>query len=126
MGLWLAGLAVVVVATALVGRGTGAAATDSPVGAHLPAATAVSLCRTQATALIADDLARVVTGMPDAGVLTQADQKGSATSEARQVHDVLVGQATSDVLNTYHRDAGALLAAYQRRIAAACVTAGAR
>lgn len=125
-GAWLAGLAVVAVAVALVGRGTGASATDDPVAVHLQTASTVAQCRTQASTLLADDLARVVSGMPDAGGTASPIAAAAIAPEALAAHDALVGRATSDVLNRYHRDAAALLAAYGVRIDEACRAGGAR
>ena len=117
---------VVVGAAAVVGRSPGASASDSPVASHLQQVTTVAQCRTQASALLADDLARVVSGMPDARATASSMPGSPIAPEALAAHDALVGQATSDALNRFHRDASALLAHYGDRIDQACRAGGAR
>lgn len=124
--VWGSGLLLLVVVTAPLGRGTGAAASDLPVTSPTPAAVGLADCRTQTTALLADDLARVSTGMPDAGTPGASPGQSPWAAQALAAYASLVGEATSDVLNTYHRDADALLAAYSTRIVGACRAAGAR
>lgn len=123
--VWGSGLLLLVVVTAPLGRGTGAAASDLPVTSPTPAV-GLADCRTQTTALLADDLARVSTGMPDAGTPGASPGQSPWAAQALAAYASLVGEATSDVLNTYHRDADALLAAYSTRIVGACRAAGAR
>ena len=84
-------------------------------------------CVRAVTSLLAQDLTRAASGRPDVDVPVDVDAMAAlggpgtpATAQVQQIHDELVGPATSDVINAYRQDASAALAAYQVRIAAAC------
>jgi len=84
-------------------------------------------CRRAVTSLLARDVTRAATGRPDAEVRLDADAMAAlggpgtpATAQVQQIHDELVGPATTDVINAYRKDPAAVLAAYQVRIGEAC------
>ena len=91
-----------------------------------------ALCERAVTSLLSDDLVKVSTGRPDLGPSSYSDVAaelgGTATvsmARVQQVHDDLVGDATSELISSYHPHVPAVLHAVAPKIAASCVAVAA-
>jgi hypothetical protein len=90
----------------------------------------LATCERAVAMLLAQDLTKVATGRPDVTASAPSDGVDvvgalggpgtPATAWVGEIHDELIGPATSDVINAYQHDVAALLAAYRTRIAGAC------
>jgi hypothetical protein len=84
-------------------------------------------CERGVTSLLQDDLIRSATGRPDLGPtsfsMVAESMGGSATlamAKVQEIHDELVGPATTDLLNLYQRDVRTTVRAYAARVIVAC------
>ncbi len=87
----------------------------------------LAVCERAVSALLAEDLTRVASGMPDVTASGAGEAPAPlggpgtpATASVGAIHDELVGPATTDIINAYQHDVSLLLSAYAGRIAEAC------
>jgi hypothetical protein len=116
----------------LVGRGATSSAealTAQTTGSRVAAVTQTD-CDSAVTALLREDLERVANGRPDVGVVTAPRVAASLGGEGsrsmvlvRRIHDAIIGDATTDLINRFQRQVPALLADFGPRIDNACVMA---
>jgi hypothetical protein len=125
-------LALALTSPVVLARGSARDSSDAPrptsvTGAAGNGRLTLDICERAVSALLAQDLTRVASGMPDVagpsavGALAALGGPGTpATVTVVGIHDQLIGPGTTDIINAYQRDVALLLTAYAGRIEAAC------